>query len=133
MSSKGIINVRNQHWYCRVLTKCKFYEINELDFIYFCVPTVLNSVLLKLNTMFHWFLRHKVLYISIGGFIKYALELFFFFIYIVYIYNVAFFNQWWLELSEITDWWHCQDRSLLYPSPWVFIYFHLTSLFESWK
>ena len=23
------------------------------DFIYFCVPTVLNSVLLKLNTMIH--------------------------------------------------------------------------------
>ena len=49
------MNVRNHNTgqICRVLTKCEFYETNELDFIYLCVPTVLNSALLKLNTVFH--------------------------------------------------------------------------------
>lgn len=121
VSSKEIMNVRNHNTgTVGYFLNVNFMRLMNSILFIFVFPQCLTVPYWNWIPCFIDFKTQSFIFISVGSFIKHALELFFF-------YNVAFFNPWCLELSKITDWWHCQDRSVLYPSPSVFIYFHLTS------
>lgn len=71
MSSKGIMNGRNHNTgTVGYLLNVNFMRLNELDFIYLCVPIVLKQCLIEIEYHVSLILRQSFIFISVGSFIK---------------------------------------------------------------